>query len=133
MPQPDPNQNIEQQIDEIFFTLQKETSDAWERYEGTEGDELEEYGEAYENAYHKAKTALASLATSKVNQARYDELEKLLTVGEENITLNDIYGDDRRNNYGYQETQVRDASNHLKRRFTKVIQDRLSTLKEDMK
>jgi len=37
-------------------------------------------------------------------------------MGEEDLKLSDIYGNDWRNNYGYTEGQVRDAANHLQRK-----------------
>ena len=37
-------------------------------------------------------------------------------IGAKQITLTDIYGSDWRNHYGYTETQVRDAANHLQRK-----------------
>jgi len=39
----------------------------------------------------------------------------------ETVQLNDIYGNDWRNNYGYNETQVRDAANWLKRKQRAII------------
>lgn len=37
-------------------------------------------------------------------------------MGEDDLKLSDIYGNDWRNNYGYTEGQVRDAANHLQRK-----------------
>jgi hypothetical protein len=54
-----------------------------------------------------------------VQAARVDELQRIVGV---KATLNDIYGDDPRNNYGYNETQVRDAANWLMRRHEERLQ-----------
>lgn len=60
-----------------------------------------------------------------IQSARIDELERIVGA---KATLNDIYGDDPRNNYGYNETQVRDAANWLRHRH----QDRIKQLRGDL-
>ena len=52
---------------------------------------------------------LATLITTR-EQALLDRVGAALS---KNVSLDDIYGTDRRNNYGYNETQVRDAARWL--------------------
>jgi hypothetical protein len=64
---------------------------------------------------------LWAISTSEIEELRtilaatrkqiLDEVEAKVIGGK--TSLNDIYGTDRRNNYGYNETQVRDAVNYL--------------------
>lgn len=72
--------------------------------------------------------AFVQLITKTVAEAeraaRIDELER---ITKPKTSLDDIYGNDPRNNYGYSELQVRDAVNWLKRRHY----DRINQLKEE--
>ena len=61
----------------------------------------------------EAKAALIALV-DEVNTA---------VIGDKTISLSDIYGNDWRNNYGYNETQVRDAANHLQRKALQKAKD----------
>ena len=78
------------------------------------------------------QTIISQIEIEKL-RARIEALEQLVVAGDKNITLTDIYGDDWRNNYGYNETQVRDAANHLKGKFTKVVEKRIADLQEKLK
>lgn len=53
-------------------------------------------------------------------------LEKIIG-GETSLT--DVYGDDWRNNYGYNETQVRDAARYLQRKQRNRIDTELAKLR----
>lgn len=64
-------------------------------------------------------------------EARLDEIQKI--VAGETITLTDIYGDDWRNNYGYNETQVRDAARYLQRRWINRAKERIAQLEREHK
>lgn len=80
---------------------------------------LEDIVDANFNGYNyalvnEAKQALIEI----VREARIDELRQIV---ETKTKLDDIYGADWRNNYGYNETQVRDAVDWLKSRHKKRI------------
>lgn len=62
-----------------------------------------------------------------VLEGRIEELSQIVAPKD---TLNDIYGDDPRNNYGYQEDQVRDAARYLRSKHQKRIDDLQSQLLE---
>lgn len=63
------------------------------------------------------KGTLKSAKTEEALKAIKDEILKAL----KDIGLDDIYGTDWRNNYGYNETQVRDAARWLSRRIIKAL------------
>jgi|GEM_PF-6156842 len=72
------------------------------------------------NRYRQeAKRAIAAHLQAAIQTARIDELQRII---DSKATLNDIYGDNPRNNYGYNETQVRDAVNWLRNRHNERLQ-----------
>jgi hypothetical protein len=73
---------------------------------------MREYGVSY----HEAANALDEIVdmpfVASHLQAYTDEIRREV-IGDKKISLTDIYGIDWRNNYGYNETQVRDAAIYL--------------------
>lgn len=69
-------------------------------------DEPEVFMEDY--SFIEAKQALYDFILSEV-------------IGTKKVTLTDIYGNDSRNNYGYNETEVRDAANYLQDKQTQKL------------
>lgn len=63
------------------------------------------------------------LPLGKKREYKREIKDLLLEFIDENAKLNDIYGDDDRNNYGYNEIQVRDATNYIQRKLRSKVQE----------
>jgi len=70
--------------------------------------------------------ALISDQVAKAIEGALDQVGVFVLGG--TVRLNDIYGNDYRNNYGYNETQVRDAANWIQDRQRVKLETLRATL-----
>lgn len=78
-------------LDKLIKACQNKLSDAWERYEGAEYDELDDYGDAYDNAWAEFKAAIEAYVNERVVVARIDELNWLKTMSDHRLYKEGTY------------------------------------------
>lgn len=81
----------------------------------------------FKSSVNEFKQSIIAEMERREREARIDELRMIVDTKDK---LNDIYGNDPRNNYGYHESEVREAADYLRGKHTKRIAHLQSTTKQ---